>query len=201
MGENWKAVLKCYHIRYRLENITFYMLKRFHVTIHKYMNCVIFRRPIPAVLNGEGGYICIPPKSYPCNRVWRPIVGLWDIIDNRLTDGGEVSLTSRLLFTPRKIPGTHFCQRLSRPQGHSAAGRIRSIKKKSNDLIGNRTCDLPACSSASTNYAILCPLYITRGMFPCVGYLTTLLVFRSDIVGWQNDWEMISSKGFRRTRS
>jgi hypothetical protein len=47
---------------------------------------------------------------------------------------------------PRKIPGTHFCQRLSRPQGHnSAAGRIRSIEK-SNDLIGNRTGDLSACS-------------------------------------------------------
>jgi hypothetical protein len=38
-------------------------------------------------------------------------------------------------LTPRKIPGTHFCYRLSRPQGHSAAGRIRSIEK-SNDLIG-----------------------------------------------------------------
>jgi hypothetical protein len=31
------------------------------------------------------------------------------------------------------------------PQGHSAAGSIRSIEK-SNDLIGNRTRDLPACS-------------------------------------------------------
>jgi hypothetical protein len=28
---------------------------------------------------------------------------------NRLTDGGEVSLTRRPPFTPRKIPGTHFC--------------------------------------------------------------------------------------------
>jgi hypothetical protein len=46
---------------------------------------------------------------------------------------------------PRKIPGTHFCLRLSRPQGHSAAGRIRSIEK-CNDLIGNRTRDLEACS-------------------------------------------------------
>jgi hypothetical protein len=46
---------------------------------------------------------------------------------------------------PRKIPGTHFCERLSRPQGHNAAGSIRSIEK-SNDLIGNRTRDLPACS-------------------------------------------------------
>jgi hypothetical protein len=49
-------------------------------------------------------------------------------LDNRLTDGGEVvSLTRREPFTTRKIPGTHFCQRLSRPQDHSAAGRIRSI--------------------------------------------------------------------------
>jgi hypothetical protein len=46
---------------------------------------------------------------------------------------------------PRKIPGTHLCQRLSRPQDHSAAGRIRLIEK-SNDLIGNRTRDLPACN-------------------------------------------------------
>jgi hypothetical protein len=46
---------------------------------------------------------------------------------------------------PRKIPGTQFCQRLSRPQGHSAAGRIRSIEK-SNDLIGIRSRNFPACS-------------------------------------------------------
>jgi hypothetical protein len=31
-----------------------------------------------------------------------------------------------------------------RPQGHSAAGRIKLIEN-SNDLIGNRTRDLPAC--------------------------------------------------------
>ena len=40
----------------------------------------------------------------------------------------------------------HFCQRLSQPQGHSAAGRIISMKN-SNDTIGNRTRDLPACSA------------------------------------------------------
>jgi hypothetical protein len=45
----------------------------------------------------------------------------------------------------RKIPSTHFCWRLSRPQGHSAAGRIRSLDKSS-DLIGNRSRDLPACN-------------------------------------------------------
>jgi hypothetical protein len=37
---------------------------------------------------------------------------------------------------------------LSPPQGHSAAGRIRSIEK-SNDLIGNRTRELPACNIVS----------------------------------------------------
>jgi hypothetical protein len=43
-------------------------------------------------------------------------------LDNRLTDGDEVvSLTRRPPFTLRKIPGTHFCWRLSGPQGHSAA--------------------------------------------------------------------------------
>jgi DNA polymerase II small subunit/DNA polymerase delta subunit B len=36
----------------------------------------------------------------------------------------------------RKIPGTHFCQRLSRPQKHNAARRIRSTEKY-NDVIGN----------------------------------------------------------------
>jgi hypothetical protein len=67
-------------------------------------------------------------------------------LDNRLTDGGEaVSLTRQPHFTPRKIPGIHFCHRLSQPQGHSAAGRIRSIEEP-NDLIGNETHDLPACS-------------------------------------------------------
>jgi hypothetical protein len=46
---------------------------------------------------------------------------------------------------PRDTPGTHFCWRLSRPQGHSAAGRIKT-KKNSNNSIGNWTSDLPACS-------------------------------------------------------
>jgi hypothetical protein len=74
------------------------------------------------------------------------------ILDNRLTDGGKVvTLTSRPLFTPKKIPGTHFCYRLSRPQDHGAAGRIRSIKK-SNNLIGNWSCDLPACQIWDTDY-------------------------------------------------
>jgi hypothetical protein len=45
---------------------------------------------------------------------------------------------------PENISGTYFCHRLSRPQGHSTAGRIMSIKN-SNDTIENRSCNLPIC--------------------------------------------------------
>jgi hypothetical protein len=42
------------------------------------------------------------------------------LLDTPPTDGSEaVSLMHQQLFTPRKIPGTHFCYRLSQPQGHS----------------------------------------------------------------------------------
>ena len=61
-------------------------------------------------------------------------------------DGGKVvSLTHWLPLPPRNTPGTHFCQRMSRPQGHGATGRIMSLKN-SNGTIGNRTRDLPVCS-------------------------------------------------------
>ena len=59
--------------------------------------------------------------------------------------GGNVSLTYRETLPPGNIPGTHLYWRLSRHQGHSAAGRIMSMKN-SNDTIGNRTRDLQACS-------------------------------------------------------
>jgi hypothetical protein len=39
------------------------------------------------------------------------------------------------------LHGTHFCQRLSRPLVHSAAGRIKSMKN-SNYIIRNQTRDL-----------------------------------------------------------
>ena len=39
---------------------------------------------------------------------------------------------------------SNFCYRLSRPKGHSAAGRIMSMKNLSG-TIGNRTRDLQTC--------------------------------------------------------
>jgi hypothetical protein len=52
---------------------------------------------------------------------------------NQLTDGGEVvSLTCQMaVLYFRKFPTTHFCYRRNQPQGHSAPGRIRSIRKPS----------------------------------------------------------------------
>ena len=44
------------------------------------------------------------------------------------------------------IRGTHFCYRLSRPQGHSAARRIISVKNLS-DTIENQTRHLLVCSA------------------------------------------------------
>jgi len=79
-------------------------------------------------------------------------------------DGGKaVSLTYRPLLPQGNIPGTHFCWRLGWLQGHSAAGRIMSMKNF-NDTIGNRTRDLPACSAvpqptAPLRVPVLCMQY------------------------------------------
>ena len=63
-------------------------------------------------------------------------------------EGGKVvGPTHRPPLPPGNIPGSRFCSRLSQPQGHSAAGRITSMKN-SNDTIVNRSRDLPACSAA-----------------------------------------------------
>ena len=44
-------------------------------------------------------------------------------------DGGKViGLTHRPPLPPGYTPGTHFFQRLSQPQGHSAIGDIMSMK-------------------------------------------------------------------------
>ena len=60
-------------------------------------------------------------------------------------DGKVISLTHRPPLPPGNTPGTHFYLRLSRPQGHSATGRIMSLKN-SNNTIGHRTRDLSVCS-------------------------------------------------------
>jgi hypothetical protein len=58
------------------------------------------------------------------------------------------ALCTGRLYPPGNIPGTHLCERLSWPQGHSATGKIMSMKN-SNDTIRNPTRKLPACSTVS----------------------------------------------------
>jgi hypothetical protein len=49
------------------------------------------------------------------------------IIDNRLIDGGEVSLKRRPPFTPQEDSWYSFLLEAESAQGHSAAGRIRKL--------------------------------------------------------------------------
>ena len=63
-------------------------------------------------------------------------------------DGGKVvSLKHRLPLAPENAPGTHFCYSLSRPQGHSAIGKVM-LMKNSKDTSWDRTSDLQICSAA-----------------------------------------------------
>jgi hypothetical protein len=82
---------------------------------------------VPAPKNGSAECFTFCRCSL-CKRPWR-VVGLWAIgapTSSRQSayNGGE-----RPPFNAPKIPGTHFCWRLNRPQIRSAAGRIRSTKK------------------------------------------------------------------------
>ena len=62
-------------------------------------------------------------------------------------EGGRVvSPNHRPPVPPRKYSWYSFLLEAEPTQGHSAAGRILSVKN-SNDNIGNRTRDLPACST------------------------------------------------------
>ena len=56
------------------------------------------------------------------------------------------SLRNGRLNSPGNIPGTNFCQRLNRLQGHSVAGRIKLMNNLS-DSKANLTLDLPAYSA------------------------------------------------------
>jgi hypothetical protein len=67
-------------------------------------------------------------------------------LDNWLRDGGEVvGLQHRPHFTRERLFWYSFLSEAeSTGQGHSVAGRIRSLKKF-NELIGTLTRNLPAC--------------------------------------------------------
>jgi hypothetical protein len=70
-------------------------------------------------------------------------------LDNRLTDGVKVVNPTQLpRFTPQQhyyfsVSGTHFCWRLSKPQGLVRPEELGKFEK--NYLIGYRTRDLSVC--------------------------------------------------------
>jgi len=85
-------------------------------------------------------------QSLDRQRKFQEVWGPWFQESRQVKVVRLTVLRTGRIYSPGNIPGTHFCSRLSRPQGHSEAGRIMSMWN-SNDTIGNRTRDLPACSS------------------------------------------------------
>ena len=84
------------------------------------------------------------------------------------------ALRTGRFYLQRRIPGIHFCWRLSRSQVHNAAGRIKSMENLK-DPIGNRNRDLPACSAVQC-YVTCEPARRTAAV--CVGLTDTSIATR-----------------------
>jgi hypothetical protein len=103
------------------------------------------------------------PTSCHFTFLWSNIL-LSTLFSNTLSlcKGRPLSLT--------KIHGTHLCYRLSRPHGHSAAGRIRSIEKSTSlelepatfRLVAQCPPPLSLCSSLNARDQVSSP-YRTTG--------------------------------------
>ena len=82
----------------------------------------------------------MPGQALRAPEGWTPRIS-----KQKAQEGGKVvNPMHQPPLPPGDIPGTHFCYRMNRPQGHTAAGRIKSIPMT---LITNQSRDLPACSA------------------------------------------------------
>ena len=80
-------------------------------------------------------------------RAWTgPWVEAARISRNRHMKVEVSALRTGRLYPPGDTPGTHFCYRLSRPQGHCASRRIMSMKNRK-DPTGIEPTSFPACSA------------------------------------------------------
>ena len=106
---------------------------------------------------GKGKSVPLPASSGPegSRKLRFP-----DFMTTAQGGGKVVSLSHRPPLPPGNPPGTHFCQRLSRPQGHCEIGRIMSMKN-SNETIWDRTSDLTFSSTALQPLWPLGPLRCT----------------------------------------
>ena len=102
---------------------------------------------------------------------------------------------SKNVNPPGNYVGSYFCKRLSRPQPHSAAGKIMCTKNSSG-TIGNRTRDLPAGSAVPQPTAPQTPSDVDSRRaicFPEHLTLTTLKkedrTFLGNFCSWLQNWK------------
>ena len=140
--------------------------------------------------------------SNPISGLGRP----WEFQDveaSRFQDSRHIkvvrsTLRAGHLYSTWNIPGTHFCYRLSRHQGHSAAGRIMSMKI-SNDLLVCSAVSQPATPKYYASVYVFLPylsgmpiasllLRITLSCVAClaVPYLSIWYHKQHDFLGKKN---------------
>ena len=106
---------------------------------------------VPISTNLESSWRVKNLKSNPITGLGRPC-GFQEVEAPRFQDSRHIkvvrlsALHTGRLYPPGNIPGTHFCKKLCRPQGHSAARRIMPMEN-SNITIVNRTQDLLASNA------------------------------------------------------
>ena len=78
------------------------------------------------------------------------MLGLHAYATTGTTNKADLSATSaRCALPPRKFLGTHFCQRLSGPQGYLMRTERGVHLKTSKDRTGNKTRNLSPCGIVS----------------------------------------------------
>jgi len=113
------------------------------------------------------------------------VLGVWGFHISRQSahEGGKVvSPIHRPTLPPGNIPGTQFCQMLSRTQGHSGAGRIMLTKKIQWQHRESNPRSSSLWRNASTNCATACPLsytefYIIISRFWCAGMRLSVFLY------------------------